>query len=206
MPFFTNRMDSITPILGGAARARIMRLFVLNPDKTYELSFIEKFCKATRREAEREVLTLQKSGLVRHRRFLKEGKHKRIKTHGWTLNNSFTYLKALRSMLVESALLKSRDIVKRLQKSGALKLVVLSGVFIQNWDSRIDLLVVADKPKKAYIERTLRSMEVELGRELHYAVLTTTDFQYRTSVGDKLVRDIFDFPHRVALNKQLIAK
>jgi hypothetical protein len=48
-------------------------------------------------------------------------------------------------------------------------------------------------------------MEVELGRELHYAVLSTPDFLYRTSVGDKLVRDIFDFRHQVALNKNLIA-
>ena len=72
---------------------------------------------------------------------------------------------------------------------------------IQNWDNRIDLLIVGERLKKGKLERTIRSMESEIGRELKYSILDTTDFQYRYSIGDKLVRDVFDYQHQIVLDK-----
>jgi hypothetical protein len=34
-----------------------------------------------------------------------------------------------------------------------------------------------------------------LGKELAYAVFDTNDFKYRVSMYDKLLRDMFDYPH-----------
>ena len=47
------------------------------------------------------------------------------------------------------------------------------------------------------LERLIKTVESELGRELRYVVLETVDFQYRMSIHDKLVRDVFDFPHQM---------
>lgn len=199
-------MDILNVVFGGKVRTRIMRLFLLNPDRTYELPAIEKICSGTRRTALRELVALQRIGFIKRKHFFKDGKHKRISTYGWTLDGSFMYLAPLRSVLVNDFVIKSRDIVKRLNRVGTLKLVVLAGVFIHKWDSRIDLLVVGDKLRKGILGRKLRSMETEICRELHYAILTTADFQYRLGVGDRLVRDVFDFPHQVILNKNIIAE
>jgi hypothetical protein len=51
------------------------------------------------------------------------------------------------------------------------------------------------------LERIVRSLESEMGKDIRYAVLTAPDFSYRMGMNDKLVRDVLDFPHRVLLDK-----
>ena len=45
------------------------------------------------------------------------------------------------------------------------------------------------------------SLEAELGREIRYASFATEDFRYRTGVYDRLLRDVFDYPHRLLIDK-----
>jgi len=203
---YYKNMDVLNTVFGGKTHVRIMRLFLLNPDRVYELSAIESASAGTRRMVLRELAAFEKAGLVKRKKFYKEGTHKRIPAYGWTLNNSFMYLVPLRNMLVNGVILHSRNVAKRLSRGGTLKLVVLAGIFIHNWDNRVDLLVVGDKLRKGILKRVMHSMESEIGRELHYSILTTADFQYRLSIGDRLVRDVFDFPHQIILNKGIIAE
>ena len=80
-----------------------------------------------------------------------------------------------------------------------MKLVVTSGIFIKNHDSRVDLLIVGDKMKRGKIEEGIKRIEAEIGMELVYAVFETKEFLYRLNMYDKLVRDILDYPHEVVL-------
>jgi predicted nucleotidyltransferase len=82
---------------------------------------------------------------------------------------------------------------------GQVKLLVASGVFIKNDDSRVDLLIVGDKMKRGKIEEVVRRLEAEIGTELVYAIFDTKEFIYRLNMYDKLVRDILDYPHEVLL-------
>ncbi|MCR4311355.1 MAG: hypothetical protein NUV54_02190, partial [Candidatus Taylorbacteria bacterium] len=75
------------------------------------------------------------------------------------------------------------------------------GVFIQDTDSRIDLLIVGDLLRTPALETVIRNIEAEIGKELRYAVFETADFEYRFGMYDKLVRDILDYPHRKVLNR-----
>lgn len=198
-------MEILHNIFGGKTRVRIMRLFLLNPDVIHDVRSVQTASRGKRGEVEREIKSFEKVGLIRRRRYSAEGrKGKRVSLLGWKLNSTFIYLGQLRSLLLRDVLMKGHDIIRRLSRGAVLKLVVLSGVFIQSWDSRVDVLIVGDKLKKGILERTLRSMESEIGRELRYTILTPSDFQYRMSIGDKLVRDILDFPHQVVLNKGII--
>src|SRR3989344_3768467 len=55
------------------------------------------------------------------------------------------------------------------------------------------------------LEQALRAavyaIEAELGRELRYASFTTDDFNYRLGIYDRLIRDIFDYPHQAILDR-----
>ena len=79
--------------------------------------------------------------------------------------------------------------------------MVLSGIFIRESDSVVDILIVGDKIKKHVVESALGSIEAELGKELTYAFFETNDFKYRIGVYDKFIRDIFDYPHKKIINK-----
>jgi hypothetical protein len=51
------------------------------------------------------------------------------------------------------------------------------------------------------LERAIRDIESEVGKELTYAAFKTDDFIYRLGMYDKFIRDILDYPHEKILDK-----
>ena len=90
---------------------------------------------------------------------------------------------------------------KKFKRSGRVKLLLLSGVFNHNPGARLDLLVVGDNLKRPVVDRIIRSLESEIGKELAYAAFETSEFIYRASMYDKLIRDVIDFPHEKVINQ-----
>jgi len=199
-------METLNKIFGDRVRVRIMRLFLLNPEKTYTKNQIIATARGSRGMVEKEIAAFMRAGLIKQKKISGYQKKRKPLSVGWTLNSTFIYLPQLQSLVANGVLLKNKDVMNRLQRAGNMKLITLSGVFLQDWSSRIDLLVVGDRFNKDVLSRSIRSIESDIGRELQYTVLDTTDFQYRLSVGDKLLRDVFDFPHQVVLNKLHVAK
>ena len=115
------------------------------------------------------------------------------------MNPEFPYINELKQLLVEGEFFKQADLAKRFKKAGRIQLLVVSGIFIQNSESRLDLLLVGDNLKKNIIQKTINVLESELGKELSYTVFESGDFKYRMSMYDKLLRDVFDFPHQALI-------
>lgn len=182
-------MDVLDKLLGGAARVRLLRLFLLNPEKAFEPSDIAKRIKVKPAFLRRELVSLKSARFTNR----KDGKYR--------LSRSFEFLDPLRRLLLSTEPFKDSEIVRRFKNDGKLKLVAVSGLFIQSPDSRVDLLLVGDRLKRGKIERALRDMEAELGKELTYAIFETSEFRYRQEVYDKFIRDVLDYPHRVLLDK-----
>src|SRR5690606_22151812 len=111
-------------------------------------------------------------------------------------NSEFPYIDELKKLLVEGEFFRDEEIAKRFKPAGKVQLLVVSGIFMQDSESRLDLLIVGDNLRKAFIQRAVAVLESELGKELRYAVFDTADFKYRMSMYDKLLRDVFDFPHQ----------
>ena len=126
---------------------------------------------------------------------------KKKKVVNWYLDPGFEYLLPLQNLLINTRPLRKEEILKRLSNVGKLKMVIVAGVFIQNPDSRVDLLIVGDSLKKGSINRIVKTMEAEIGKELVFASFETADFHYRFGMYDKLVRDILDYPHQKLLDK-----
>lgn len=78
---------------------------------------------------------------------------------------------------------------------------MFSGIFKELQDSRIDILVVAEGSKKSVADSVMASIEADIGKEIRFAVLDTEDFKYRLGVGDRLIRDVLDYPHEIVLDR-----
>ncbi len=179
-------------------------MFLFNPDAVYMVQQIAGRTTASRRVVDRELALLQKAGLIRRKPFsknAKDGNGNRLKGNGWTLNKGFKYLRPLENLLIQQALMSESEILRRLERVGKLKLVVIAGLFIQDPESRVDLLVVCDHMKKRTLLQVIKSLEAEIGKELKYAAFETPEFQYRVGMYDKLIRDIFELPHRRVLDR-----
>lgn len=186
-------IDILAKIFGSASKVKIMRLFLFNPDDSFGVAHIARKTNVKKETIRRELSKLQKIGLIK--------KRSRNKSAAWVLDEKFLYIKPLREFLVEVGPLKHSDILDRFKKTGQIKLILVAGVFINDFDSRVDLLVVGDKLKKRSIEAAIKNIETELGKELRYAYFETKDFEYRLGMYDKLLRDILDYSYQTVLNK-----
>ena len=182
-------MKPVSHIFGSEAKVKVMRLFIFNPSLILSPLEVAKRIKERLQVARRELRVLLKAGLIKKR------------AKGFTLNQSYEYLRAVENLLGDATPLTHSEIIKRLARAGSPRLILISGVFLHDKDSRVDLLIVGTNLKKPRVLSAISSIEAELGRELRYAIFETADFQYRLGLYDKLVRDILDYPHDKVLNK-----
>ena len=202
-------MDILAKLFGSEAKVKIMRLFLFNPDQPFSRKDISARAKVSLPVVRHEMARLRKMGLIKGKRFVlsvpvKRGKKtimKKKKEGGWILNQAFPYLPAIRNLLIDTVLIKHADILRRLNVVGKMRLIILAGTFIQDEDSRVDLLVVGDNIRFGYLEGVIRTLESEIGKELRYAAFETADFHYRLGIYDKLIRDILDYPHQKLLDR-----
>jgi len=190
-------METLSKLFGSENKVKIMRLFLFNPDHVFDIPDIARRAKTTTAHVRKEMGTFEKIGLVKRRAMLKKKSH----GHGFTLDPNFAYMTPLANFLINIEPLNPKEIIKKIGKLGSIKLIIIAGVFIQEPESRVDMLIVGDNVKRVALENTIKTMEAEIGKELKFAYFTTEDFKYRLSMFDKLTRDILDYPHRKVLNR-----
>ncbi len=186
-------MEILGKILGNPARVKIMRLFLLNRSKGFRNKDIINRSRVSSDAVRKEIKLLASVGFIK-----KRGKF----SLEWYFDSSFKYAGEFEDLLVRSENLNKQKLLLNFKKVGQIKLLIVSGVFIKNYNSRVDLLIVGDNLKKSRIEQGVRRLEAEIGVELIYAVFNTKEFIYRLNMYDKLVRDILDYPHEVVLQSK----
>jgi len=197
-------------LFGSAPRIKIIRLFFLNPETLFNPKGISRRVKVTLPVARREILLLknigfikQKEGMIDEIIKLKKGKikNKKKKIQGLKLNTFFPFLHPLKNLVVNTAPIDKEKLIKILSSIGRMKLIILSGIFIQSDDSKADVFLVGDSIRRGALERALRNIEAQVGKELVYAVFSTKEFLYRFGMYDRFVRDVLDYPHEKIVNK-----
>jgi len=201
-------MGILEKLFGSHAFVKMLKLFYLNSEQVFPPQEVAKRTHTKQDVARRELRLLLSIGLIRKAKQVVEEAHeendkkpKKITISGYMLDSSFQLLNELRDLVLTVAPLSKQELTNRLRNVGRIKLAVLSGIFIKRGDSRIDMLIVGDSLKKGQLDMTLRSIESEVGKELSYAILETSDFKYRLGMNDKFVRDVFDYPHEVIIDK-----
>ncbi len=180
-------MEVLGKLLGSEARVKLMRLFLLNRNKVFDMKEIQKRSLLKVEKIRAELRLLSSVDFIRRR------------TSGYYFNTNFKFQKEFENLLVGSDSLNIKNVAETFKKVGKVKLLLISGVFIKNPDSRIDLLIVGDKMKKSKIEEGIKKLEAELGTEITYAMFEYNEFIYRLNMYDKLIRDVLDFPHKVII-------
>ena len=200
--FIAYIMNILEKLFGSMAKVRVMKMFLFHSGGVFTMSDIKKRTQITTPKIRKEVQNLQNIGFLKKKNVLEEGKSgTKKKSVGWKLDQSFPYLAPLQGMLVNTTPFANKEIAKKFKNCGDIKLIIVSGIFIQNWESRIDLLVIGDKFKKTALQSVIKTLEADMGRELRYTVFTTDEFEYRMNIYDKLIRDVVDFPHEKVINK-----
>ncbi|MCB9809094.1 hypothetical protein H6776_01720 [Candidatus Nomurabacteria bacterium] len=207
-------MENLAKIFDSSARVKIMRLFLFNPETPYDTNDIAERSKVSTSTARRELSILLKTGFLKKKIFTKEvmlkprtkaqkknPTIKKKKANGFILDEKFPLVKPLESLLIDNELVKTKDLYKRFKGNGSIKMLVLSGIFMKDTDRSTDMMVVGDKMDLKKLDRTIRILESEIGKELRYTVFTPEEFAYRMEMYDQHLLDVFEYPHERVVDK-----
>ena len=186
-------MEPLAKIFGSPARLKVIRLFIFNPGEGFSIAEIAERTKHSKDVVRRELTDLLASGFLR-----KRGARAATK---YSVNPKFEHLPEFDVFIRETTSVSPKRILTVLRKVGTLRVVALTGFFTGVIEPQVDLLVVGDKIDERALLSSVQTLEAELGREIRYASFATPDFRYRLGVYDRLLRDVFDYPHRLLIDK-----
>ena len=210
-------MDTILQTLfESLAKIRLLRLFLQNPERDFTLQDIEQLTQIKRGSFLRDLHKLIKAGLVKEkpgivREEKKENTHtkKKQKHRGqkpkkilfYSVNAEFPVFSELYDLIIKSSTASRKKLLEHIKRLGKIRLAILSGIFLNDETSRLDLMIVGDDIKKRSLERFLAATESELGKTLRYTIMDTDEFRYRMNMYDRFLRDLLERNHEKLINK-----
>lgn len=204
-----DRMFVLSKLFGSKNRVKVLRMFLMNPDRVFSLPEITDRAKIKASDARSELNLLMSVGVVKQvssfvqviKRKKKKRIPERVKKVLYQAKNDSHYFNALKELVVDTDLSYCSDLPSRLKSAGKLELIAASGIFVQDPERPIDLIVVGNRIDKKILEKELSLLESELGTEVRYALFDTEEFAYRLKMYDRLLRNVFDYEHQLLLNK-----
>jgi len=206
---YTSMNDVLSALFGSSARVKILRLFLSNLDTSYTAAEVGKRSKVHTQTVRKELSLFTKVGLLKKHTITetvtsgrgKNIKEKKKKVPAYVVDRSFKDLTALRNLILNIAPTDNVGVAKKVGGVGKIKLIITAGEFIQEEDSRVDILIVGDTLRDARLKAVIRDIEAHMGKELRYAAFSTDDFMYRLSIYDRLIRDVLDYPHQIIVDR-----
>lgn len=199
--FFDMSERILEQLFDSPIKVKLLKLFLRNPNKQFLMPDIIKRTQERRRAVTRQVKGLESIGLLNARRVKTNKKKEVIGGLYFGVNPSFDFYNELQSLVLKSSPTSKEKMLKRLMKVGRIKLALISGVFLNNENYRVDLFLVGDDISHKKLNTFLANMEAEVGKEIEYAAMETKEFDYRFHMFDRFVRDILEKPHEKLLNR-----
>ncbi len=195
--------DPLAILFGSPARVKLLRFFLFNPSQEFTFDDISKRAKLVRRTARTEMNALERAEVIKKKVVFVKHPTRDIKTRGqvYILNAQFPQLPSLQTFLFETAPINGKTLIKHMRKVGPIDFLACAGVFMREFDRRLDVLVAMKKIPLNKVEVAIRALEAELGIEIRYAVLASEDLRYRVGMNDKLTRDVFDYKFQILVDK-----
>jgi len=203
-------MEDLGKLFGSTTRVRLIKFFLMNEGEIFDKDVLRKKVKSSSQVITKELRLLQSANFIRTKSFFQtitlKTKTKKKRVTGYVLNDKCSYLVPIRALMCGETAVTNKEIVKKIAVAGRIKVIISAGVFLQDPESRLDLLIAGEGIDSTKLRNAITTIEAELGTELRYAVLETSDFSYRLGVCDRLIRDVLDYPHAVIVDKISFSK
>ena len=195
--------DPLAILFGSPARVKLLRFFLFNPSKVESFEDVSRRARLVRRTARTEITALEKAGVIKKRIIYIDvpGKNKKLKGEGYGLNKQFPELQALQTFLFETAPINGKTLLKHMRNAGQIDFLACAGVFVREFEHRLDVMVAMRKLDEAKVANAIRSLEAELGIDIRFAAMSSDDLEYRVGMSDKLMRDVFDYKNEIVIDK-----
>lgn len=197
-------------LFGSNARVKILKIFLFNPEEKYYIRELARKLKLQVNSVRRELDNLEKFGILASGANIgigegeaellpaetAEGKERKY----YKANADFVLFEEIKSLIIKAQILYGQDFISKLKKAGNIRLLVLTGKFVNKIDSPVDLLIVG-RFNKVKLVKLIKELEKELGREMNYTLMDTKEFRYRRDITDVFLYSILEGKNIVAVDE-----
>jgi hypothetical protein len=203
-------MQELGKLFGSEERVKIIRLFLSDTNDFFLPEEISKTTKIKEEIIKKELLVLEKSGLLKKIKEkyalgdedTKNTKQIKIKEYiCYTIDKNFRFLNALSGLMFDFENANKDVLLERFKTIGRMKYMQLSGVFVGDDKARCDIMYVGESVKKNIADKLMLDLQAEIGKKLEILILDVEEFDYRYKMFDRLVRDSLKDSKIVLLNK-----
>lgn len=193
-------INMLEKLFGSKARVKILKLFLLHPAEKFYIRQLARDLKLQLNSVRRELENLENFGILTAA--AKEAGETEKETGAassaggqekkyYRANPNFVLFDEIKALIVKAQILYEKDFVRKLESVGKVKLLILTGIFVNNPNAMIDILLVG-KVNKIKLAKLIRELEVELGREINFTVFDSQEFKYRRDITDIFLYGILD--------------
>jgi hypothetical protein len=188
-----NMPEILESLFGTKSRSQMIRFFVLNPGKEATMKELKNKMNRDGRTIRADINALLKMELIT------ETTRKREKYY--MLNESFPYYVELRNLFIKANTYPQCKELKKINEAGRVKLVLISGVFLNYDKARLDILIICDDMSRTKLAKAIEAIESEIGREVRYMAMSSEELTYRLDMMDRFLIEVLSSPHDIVLNK-----
>lgn len=118
----------------------------------------------------------------------------------YIINSKHKLLTDIKISLVKNQKSYEDELFIAINKLGEVKAAFLSGIFTGQPQLPVDLLIVG-KVNLSKLDHFLKQCKTMIGVDINYSIMTPDEFKLRVNTFDRFIKDIFDYPHIVVVDK-----
>ena len=189
-------------LFGSKTRAKLLRLFFENPDKSFYVREITRVIEEQINSVRRELLNLESIGVIKNETF-----DNKIYYSANTRHPFSRPLVEIFSQKINSS--REKDIQESTWETYCRPVTnYLKGLIVTNrlpGQDGIDLLIIGnDKTKK--LTRWAEVVEKKQGKPINYVIMSSDDFTYRKSVHDRFIAEVLEMEITEIIDPEKIIK
>ncbi|MDZ7798200.1 MAG: winged helix-turn-helix domain-containing protein [Patescibacteria group bacterium] len=179
-------------LFSSRTRVKLIKLFMLNEEESYFIREISRKIKEHINSVRRELNNLESVDLINSSG---QGQKKY-----YQVNSEHVIFPELKSMVFKSQIFMEKSFIKKIQKSGRIKLLILTGFFAGQENNITDILIVGSINRKK-LKSLVKKFQKKIDHPLHYTIMTNKEFEYRNNLTDKFLFNILEGKKIVLVDK-----
>lgn len=193
----------IDALFGSKTRVKLLHLFLNNPNRAFYVREITRKIDEQINSVRRELANMLSIGIIQS-----DSNDNKLY---YEVNQKYAYYAPLRQIFADSKLESAaatagaNEWSQRFKALGDVRIALLSGGFVKNSLSSVDILLVGSLNKNQ-VKKFIKELESDEGRPLNFTVMPYDDFYYRMSVKDRFITEILNGKFTVLLDTENILK
>ena len=180
-------------LFGSRVRARLILFLAMNPDGEFFVSDIADKTLLPKTDVSREARKLAKMKFIHERS--RQGKNYYVS------NTEFPFYVELKTLVSKLNVNAEASVFRKLKTIGEVKLILISGLFLNYPKSKVDMILVVNNLNRAKLRQAITHLEAEVGKEVRFVLMNSEELQYRLNMLDRFLIEFLEGPYEEVVNK-----